>query len=215
MAEFVEGFELMSQVERPVTVYGSARTKPDEPYYQKAVEFGRKLAQAGFSVVTGGGGGIMEAANRGAFEAGGVSLGLNIHLPAEQIPNPYVNFRMNFDYFFARKVMFVRYALALVCFPGGYGTLDELFETLTLIQTQKTKPSPVVLIGEEFWQPLVDWLRGTLLHRYRTISASDLELFLLTDDLDAAVEHIKVNAEEAGPVWEQPKRSFASPSVPI
>jgi len=214
MAEFVEGFEMMRQLGPAVTVYGSARTTPAEASYQQAVAFGRKLAEAGFSVVTGGGGGIMEAANKGAFEAGGVSVGLNIELPEEQVPNPFVTHRLNFDYFFARKVMFVRYALALVCFPGGFGTLDELFETLTLLQTQKTKPSPVVMIGTAFWQPLGGWLRETLLMGHQTISPSDLDVFMLTDDLDAAVAHIKTNAEEAGPVWEQPKRSYAPPSVP-
>ena len=214
MAEFVEGFEMMSQIGPAVTVYGSARLTPEEPSYQQAVEFGRKLVGVGFSVITGGGGGIMEAANKGAFEAGGVSIGLNIHLPAEQVANPYVNYRINFDYFFARKVMLVKYALGLVCFPGGYGTLDELFETLTLIQTQKTNPSPVVLIGKKFWGPLVDWIRETLLDQCKTISPSDLDVFMLTDDLDEAVAYIKANAERAGPVWKQPKRAVVPPSVP-
>jgi len=215
MAEFVEGFETMSRIGPAVTVYGSARLTPDEHHYQQAVIFGRKLVEAGFSVITGGGGGIMEAANKGAHEAGGISVGLNIHLPAEQIPNPYVNYRISFDYFFARKVMFVKYALGLVCFPGGYGTLDELFETLTLIQTQKTNPSPVVLIGKDFWQPLVTWLRTSLLDRHQTISPSDMDVFILTDDLDEAVTYIKENAEQAGPVWRQPKRAVVPPSVPI
>ena len=205
MAEFVEGFELMSQVGPAVTVYGASRMTPDKPAYKQAVEMGRKLTEAGFAVVTGAGPGIMEAANRGAYEAGGVSVGLNIDIPSEQTTNPYVNFGVNFDYFFARKMMFVKYAVALVCFPGGYGTLDELFETLTLLQTHKTKPSPVILIGTSYWEPLIQWMRNTLLEEHGTISTSDLDLFMLTDDVDVAVAHIVEEAIEAGPLWEQPR----------
>ena len=190
MAEFVDGFDLMSRIGPAVTVYGSARLAPETPSYQQAVEMGRQLAQAGFAVVTGGGPGIMEAANKGAHEAGGVSVGLNIEIPMEQKVNPYVNYELGFDYFFARKVMFVKYALALVCFPGGFGTLDELFETLTLLQTHKTKPSPVVLFGTEFWNPLVDWMRKTLLEANETIGAEDLDLFKLTDVIAEAVAHV-------------------------
>ena len=146
----------------------------------------------------------MEAANRGAYEVGGTSIGLNIELPMEQKPNPYQNVSLHFDYFFARKMMFVKYAVALVCFPGGFGTLDELFETLTLIQTHKTKPSPVVLIGVAYWEPLVQWMRHTLLEEYGTIGASDLDLFMLTDDVSTAVAHIVKEAIEAGPLREQP-----------
>jgi hypothetical protein len=204
MAEFVEGFELMSQIGPAVTVFGSARTPPDDPEYRRAMEIGRLLAEAGFAVVTGGGPGIMEAANRGAFEAGGISIGLNIRIPHEQTANKYVTHGMEFDYFFARKVLFVKYALGLVCFPGGYGTMDELFEVLTLIQTQRTKPSPVVLIDVEFWKPMVNWLRNMLLRERRTVSAEDLGLFFLTDDLAEAVNHMKVHAVEAGPVWMHP-----------
>jgi len=205
MAEFVEGFELMSQLGPAVTVYGASRTAPDKPAYQQAVELGRKLVEAGFAVVTGAGPGIMEAANRGAYEAHGVSVGLNIDIPSEQTTNPYVNYGVSFDYFFARKVMFVKYALALVCFPGGFGTLDELFETLTLIQTHKTKPSPVVLIGTSYWMPLVQWMRNTLLKEHGTIGTSDIDLFMLTDDVDEAVAHVVKEAIEAGPLWEQPR----------
>ena len=205
MAEFVEGFELMSRLGPAVTVYGSSRIMSDSPIYQQAVDMGRQLAQAGFAVVTGAGPGVMEAANRGAHEAGGVSVGLNIEIPDAQATNPYVNYGVNFDYFFARKVMFVKYAVALVCFPGGFGTLDELFETLTLIQTHKTKPSPVVLMGLADWEPRVQWMRSTLLKEHGTISASDLDLFMLTDDVSTAVAHIVDEAIEAGPLWEQPQ----------
>lgn len=204
MAEFVEGFELMSQLGPAVTVYGSSRLSPDTPSYQQAVQMGAKLSEAGFAVVTGGGPGIMEAANKGAYEAGGVSVGLNISIPTEQQANPFVTLAMNFDYFFARKVMFVKYAVALVCFPGGFGTLDELFETLTLLQTHKTRLSPVVLIGVEFWTPLIKWLEQTLLERYGTVGAPDLQLFMLTDDLDEAVAHIVDKAAQQGPLWQQP-----------
>ena len=207
MAEFVEGFELMSQIGPAVTVFGSARTPPDDPQYRRAMEIGRLLAQAGFAVVTGGGPGIMEAANRGAFDAGGISIGLNIRIPHEQAANTYVTHGMEFDYFFARKVMFVKYSLGLVCFPGGYGTMDELFEVLTLIQTQRTQPSPVVLIDVAFWKPMVDWVTKTLLRERRTVSPEDLGLFFLTDDLAEAVNHMKVYAVEAGPVWEHPPRN--------
>lgn len=204
MAEFVEGFELMSQIGPAVTVYGSARLTPVSDTYEQAVVLGRKLVRAGFAVITGGGPGIMEAANRGAYEAGGVSVGLNIQIPTEQQPNPYVTHGLSFDYFFARKVMFVKYAVALACFPGGFGTMDELFEILTLLQTHKTKPSPVVLIGTKFWAPLVDWMRKTLIDEFSTVSQSDVDLFMLTDDLDQAVEYIRTKAAEAGPLWVNP-----------
>jgi len=207
MAEFVEGFDVMSRLGPAVTVYGSARTPPDKPAYQQAVELGRKLAAEDFTVITGGGPGIMEAANRGAAEAGGISVGLNIVIPQEQRPNPYINLELDFDYFFARKVMFVKYSVAIVCFPGGFGTLDELFENLTLIQTQKTSPSPVVLIGSDYWKPLVAWLQSKLLEEYEAISPEDLDLFMLTDEVDEAIAHIVRTCKEAGPLWEHPSRS--------
>ncbi|HSW45474.1 MAG TPA: TIGR00730 family Rossman fold protein [Phycisphaerae bacterium] len=207
MAEFVEGFELMSQVGPAVTVFGSARTPPDDPDYKRAEEVGRSLVRAGFAVITGGGPGIMAAANKGAIEAGGISVGLNIHIPHEQTANPYTTCNLEFDYFFVRKMMFVKYALGLICFPGGFGTLDELSEVLTLIQTQKARPSPVVLIGVKFWQPLVDWFRETLLKGHGMIGEEDLRRFFLTDDLEDAVNHMKVHAPAAGPVWMQPGRS--------
>ena len=170
MAEFVEGFETMARVPAAVSVFGSARTKPSNPYYAKAVEFGRALAKLGFAVITGGGPGIMEAAHRGAREAGGIAVGLNISLPMEQKANPFQTISLNHHYFFVRKVMFIKYSHAFVCFPGGFGTMDELFESLTLIQTMKIDPFPVLLIGSEFWTGLIEWLRETMMDRFSTIS---------------------------------------------
>ncbi len=189
MAEFVEGYEVMSRIGPCVSVFGSARTKPGTPYYELGVEVGRALVEKGYGVITGGGPGIMEAANKGAQEAGGASVGLNIVLPFEQVSNPYVDpdKLINFDFFFARKVMFVKYAMGYVVLPGGFGTLDELFESLTLIQTGKASPFPVVLVGSEFWGGLLDWVRGTLIEA-GNISAEDPGLVTLTDDPAEAVE---------------------------
>ncbi|MCH8805389.1 MAG: TIGR00730 family Rossman fold protein [Planctomycetes bacterium] len=192
MAEFVESIEVMSSVGPAVSIFGSARTPPDNPYYRQAAELAAKLVQRDFAVITGGGPGIMEAANRGAHEAGGKSIGLNISLPAEQEPNPYQNVALDFHYFFVRKVMFVKYAVAFVIFPGGFGTMDELFESLTLIQTQKIRPMKIVLIGTAFWNPLVDWLRTTMLG-HGNISPRDLDLFTITDDIDDAVTQIRAH----------------------
>jgi hypothetical protein len=208
MAEFVEGFDAMSRVGSAIAVYGSARTPPDAPEYRQAMQLAHDLAVKGFAIVTGGGPGIMEAANRGAYEAGGTSVGLNIVLPNEQKPNKYINLGIEFDYFFARKVMFVKYAVALICFPGGYGTLDELFETLTLIQTQRTTPSPVILVGKKFWQPMVDWIKGTMLEEYRTIGSEDMDLFMLTDEISEVVDYVVRKCPECGPLWEHPRRSI-------
>ena len=161
MAEFVEGFDAMSTVDVPaVTIYGSARTPADDPYYKLTENIAAELARSGYGVITGGGPGIMEAANKGAMEAGGVSIGLNISLPHEQAANPYTNFPLNFKYFFVRKVMFMKYSMAFICMPGGFGSLDELFESLTLIQTQRIKPFPIVLVGSAFWNGLVHWIKG-------------------------------------------------------
>jgi uncharacterized protein (TIGR00730 family) len=204
MAEFVDGFDVLGRLGPGVSVFGSARTPAHRKAYQQAVALGRRLSEEGFVVITGGGPGIMEAANKGASEAGGTSVGLNITIPQEQRANPYLNIRLDFKYFFARKVMFVKYAVALVCFPGGFGTLDELFETLTLIQTQKTPPSPVVLIGSDYWSPLVNWFRTTLLEEHGAISPEDLNLVVVTDDVEAAVSHIVKNYRQAGPLWEPP-----------
>jgi uncharacterized protein (TIGR00730 family) len=187
MSEFVDAVDTMSRIPPAISVFGSARTKPEDPFYAKAVDCGRKLVQKDFAVITGGGPGIMEAANKGAFEAGGVSIGLNIALPMEQAPNPYQNIELDFRYFFIRKVMFVKYARGFIIFPGGFGTMDEFFEALTLMQTLKIVPFPVVLVGTDFWSGLLDWFRKTLDEKYHTISPGDFKLFHLTDDVDEAV----------------------------
>lgn len=188
MSEFVEAFDTLSRLGPSVTIFGSARTPPGDPYYQAAVECAAKLTRKGFTVITGGGPGIMEAANKGAHEAGGTSVGLNISLPMEQVPNPFQNVELDFRYFFIRKVMFMKYARGFVIFPGGFGTMDEFFEALTLIQTLKVIPFPVVLIGSEFWRGLLDWLASTMDQKYHTISPEDFNLFHLTDSIDEAVQ---------------------------
>lgn len=188
MSEFVEAFETMVRVGPGISVFGSARTQPHEKYYKLAVDCGARLVDHDFACITGGGPGIMEAANKGAFEAGGCSVGLNIALPHEQDPNPYQNVELMFRYFFVRKVMFVKYARGFIIFPGGFGTMDEFFESLTLMQTLKIAPFPVVLIGTDFWSGLLDWVRSTLDEQFHTISHDDLELFELTDDVDEAVQ---------------------------
>ncbi|MCX5838415.1 MAG: TIGR00730 family Rossman fold protein [Deltaproteobacteria bacterium] len=190
MAEFVEAIETLSRVKHAVSIFGSARTKPDDPYYQKAELLARRLVEKGFGVITGGGPGVMEAANKGAAEAGGQSVGMNIRLPLEQKPNPYANVSIDYKYFFIRKVMFVKYAVAYVILPGGFGTMDELFEALTLIQTKRIKSFPVILMGSEYWKGLFDWLRKTML-RDNKISPEDLERFQIIDDPDEAVKHIQ------------------------
>lgn len=190
MAEFVDAIETLSKVHNTVTIFGSARVKPGDIYYQKAEQLGTLLAQNGFGVITGGGPGIMEAANKGASEAGGKSVGMNIRLPFEQKPNPYANVHVDFKYFFIRKVMFVKYAVAYVILPGGFGTMDELFEALTLIQTKRIKSFPVILMGSEYWKGLLDWLKNTMLPDGK-ISASDLDFVQIIDDPEEAVKHIK------------------------
>ena len=189
MGEFVEGFEVMAHVGPSVSVFGSARTQPGTPYYEMGVAVGRALVERGYGVITGGGPGIMEAANKGAQEAGGVSVGLNIVLPHEQYANPYVDrdALVNFDYFFARKMMFVKYAMGFVVLPGGFGTMDELFEALTLIQTKKAMRFPVILMGSAFWGGLLDWVRETLLAA-GNISEEDPDLLTVTDDPEEAAE---------------------------
>ncbi|MCP4723681.1 MAG: TIGR00730 family Rossman fold protein [bacterium] len=189
IAEFVEGFEDLNNLPPAVTVYGSARTKESNFYYQKARELGKKLVEDDLCVITGGGLGIMEAANRGAFEADGISVGCNIELPMEQKPNPYINRLVSFRYFFVRKVMFSKYSHAFVAFPGGFGTLDEVCEMLTLIQTDKIRRFPVILYGSEYWQPFVDWIENTLL-KAGNISPEDMNLFHVLDDVDEVVKII-------------------------
>ena len=191
MSEFVEAFEVLSHVGPAVSVFGSARTRPNDKYYKLARELGRMLARNGYAVITGGGPGIMGAANRGADESGGKSVGLNIALPHEQVANPYANIRLDFHYFFARKVMFVKYACAFVCFPGGFGTMDEFFEALTLIQTEKVEPFPVVLLGKWYWQGLLDWMKKTMLQRRGNISPRDMDLFHVVESPAAAFDIIQ------------------------
>jgi uncharacterized protein (TIGR00730 family) len=195
MSEFVDGFDAMSAVGLPaVTIYGSARTSTDHPYYKLTENIAGELARAGYAVITGGGPGIMEAANKGAVEAGGISIGLNISLPHEQAPNPYSNFPLHFKYFFVRKVMFMKYSQGFICMPGGFGSLDELFESLTLIQTQRIKPFPIILVGSEFWAGLVDWIRDKLLVE-GNINKEDILLFKVLDDADEVIEFIKKTVE--------------------
>ncbi len=190
LGEFVQGFEEMADVGKAVTVFGSARLKPDTELYDKARQLGRALAKDGYTMLTGGGPGIMEAANRGAMDEGGRSMGLNIDLPHEQAPNPFQTDTLKFKYFFVRKVMLVKYSTAFVVFPGGFGTIDELFEALTLIQTHKIKPFPVYLVGVEFWRGLLQWLQGTL-QRAGTISEADLHLFKVVDDVSTIPAEIE------------------------
>ncbi len=199
MGEFVEGFERLSQYGPSVSVFGSARTRPGTPYYEMGVAVGRKLAEHGYAVITGGGPGIMEAANKGAQEAGGVSVGLNIALPHEQRANPYVDPSglITFDFFFARKTMFVKYAQGFIVLPGGFGTMDELFESLTLIQTGKTTRFPVVLMGRDYWDGLLTWLREKMLFD-GNIAEMDLDLFQVTDDPGEAVAIIERFSHEVG-----------------
>jgi uncharacterized protein (TIGR00730 family) len=189
-SEFVEGFGLLAEMPRAVSVFGSARTPRDHPHYAAGVQVGAALAQAGYAVITGGGPGAMEAANRGASEAGGLSVGLGIELPFEQELNEWVDVGISFRYFFVRKTMFVKYAQAFVILPGGFGTLDELFEALTLVQTRKVTRFPVILLGSDYWRGLIDWIRDTMAAQ-GTISSGDLELVTITDDIGEAVKVIQ------------------------
>ncbi|HET7486897.1 MAG TPA: TIGR00730 family Rossman fold protein [Acidimicrobiales bacterium] len=199
LSEFVDGFEALAGIPPALTVFGSARAVSGDPMYQAAQAFGAAAAEAGFAVITGGGPGIMEAANRGCQEAGGVSIGCNIELPFEQHLNPYVDLGIDFRYFFVRKTMFVKYAEGFVVFPGGFGTLDELFESLTLVQTGKVLHFPIVLVGSDYWSGLHDWLRGRVLAEGK-VSEEDLDLFHVCDDPRAAVAHIQdVLARRARP----------------
>ena len=184
MAEFVDGFETMDKIGPCVSIYGSARTKPDHKYYKLSEQIAAKLVHEGFGIITGGGPGIMEAGNKGAYKEGGKSVGLNIELPYEQSHNPYIDRDklINFKYFFVRKVMLVKYAQAFIFMPGGFGTLDEMFEALTLIQTHKIERVPVILVGKSYWKGLLAWVRETMLHKEHNISEEDLDLFYMTDD---------------------------------
>ncbi|MBW1797419.1 MAG: TIGR00730 family Rossman fold protein [Deltaproteobacteria bacterium] len=190
MSEFVDGFEVMPESHPAVTIFGSSRSKPQSPSYKTTLTMARLLVENGFNVISGGGPGVMEAANKGAAEAGGKSVGLHIHLPEEQKANEYANIRLEFRYFFIRKVMFVKYAVAYIIMPGGFGTLDELFEALTLIQTKRIRSFPVILIDSGYWKGLLDWFRETLL-KENTISDSDLEIFSVVDTPEEAMGIIK------------------------
>ncbi|MFD0975783.1 LOG family protein [Salinimicrobium gaetbulicola] len=190
MGEFVNGYEKLSQIGPCVSIFGSARTKPDNPYYKLTEDVAKKIVEHGYGIITGGGPGVMEAGNKGAHLAGGTSVGLNIHLPFEQHDNPYIDSdkNINFDYFFVRKVMFVKYSQGFVVMPGGFGTLDELFEAITLIQTNKIDKFPIILVGRDFWSGLIDWVRTTLLDSFQNISAGDMDIVQVVDTADEVIE---------------------------
>jgi uncharacterized protein (TIGR00730 family) len=192
LSEFVEGFEKLARIGPCVSIFGSARTTPDNPYFKLAEEIAYKLTQRGYGVITGGGPGIMEAANMGAKRGRGKSVGINIDLPLEQEPNLFIDTDklITFDHFFVRKVMFMKYAQGFIVLPGGFGTFDELFEAITLIQTEKTGQFPIVLVGKTYWSGLIDWIREVMLEREKNISPKDMELFILVDTAEEAVEHI-------------------------
>lgn len=194
ISEFTEGFDKLSDIGFCVSMFGSARTDPENYYYQKAVEISERLAKENYSIISGGGPGIMAAANKGAAKQGAISIGLNIELPYEQTPNEFQNKSLDFRYFFVRKVMFVKYSMGYVCMPGGFGTLDELFESLTLVQTNKIYKIPVILFGIEFWSGLLDWMRDKLIS-HGTVSEEDFELLLLTDSVDEVVAAMNAHRE--------------------
>lgn len=190
MSEFVYGYERMSEIGPSVSIFGSARMKPDNPYYELTVRVANKIVEQGYGVISGGGPGIMEAANKGAYEGGGTSVGLNIELPFEQHDNPYIDKDKNleFDYFFVRKVMFVKYSQGFVVMPGGFGTMDEFFEALTLIQTFKIDKFPIILVGKDYWSGLIDWIKNVMCEKFETVNKSDLELISLVDHEDEVVD---------------------------
>ena len=194
MAEFVEGFDRLHHVNNAVTLFGSARLKPNHKMYQLAEKTAELLVKKGYAVITGGGPGIMEAANRGATDVKGRSVGLNIQLPMEQIANPYVNVPIGFRYFFVRKVMFIKYASAMIIMPGGFGTMDEMFEALTLVQTRKIKRIPVILYNSTYWKGLLDWMKDTMV-KHKMIDADDLSFMKIFDNPDDVVEYVKSNAQ--------------------
>src|SRR6266704_835204 len=208
MAEFVDSFETLSQLGPGVTIFGSARTLRDDPFYERTVELAKGLAKHNFAVITGGGPGIMEAANRGAYLAKGKSVGLNIELPHEQRGNRFVNVPIHFHYFFSRKVCFVKYSIAFVFMPGGFGTLDEFFEVLTLVQTQRIPEFPLILFGRDYWKELLRWMKGSMQEQNRFISPGDMDLFTLTDDPQEAINLILDYERRVGPPEIVP-RAFA------
>jgi uncharacterized protein (TIGR00730 family) len=190
MAEFVEGFETLSKMGPCITIFGSARTPKSHPYYKQAVRVARLAVRSGYGIITGGGPGIMEAANKGAMLEKGTSIGLNIQLPFEQVPNPYIKHLINFRHFFSRKVMFLKYTSAVIIMPGGFGTLDEMFETLTLVQTKKVASLPLVLMGRAFWKGLLDWLGHSMHDKFGYISSGDMSIMKITDDPEEAIDYI-------------------------
>ncbi len=198
MGEFVNGYEKLSQIGPCVSIFGSARTKPENPYYKLTEDVAKKIVDHGYGIITGGGPGVMEAGNKGAHLAGGTSVGLNIHLPFEQHDNPYIDSdkNINFDYFFVRKVMFVKYSQGFVVMPGGFGTLDELFEAITLIQTNKIDKFPIILVGRDFWSGLIDWVRTTLLDNFQNISAGDMDIVQVVDTAEEVIEILDKFYEE-------------------
>lgn len=200
MGEFVNGFEKMSKIGPCVSIFGSARTKPDHKYYKLTEKVAQSIVEAGYGVITGGGPGIMEAGNKGAHLGGGTSVGLNIELPFEQHDNPYIDHdkSLDFDYFFVRKVMFVKYSQGFVVMPGGFGTLDELFEAITLIQTHKIGKFPIILVGTDFWQGLLDWIKTTLLESFNNISPKDLDLIHIVDTEDEVIKILDAFYKESG-----------------
>jgi uncharacterized protein (TIGR00730 family) len=198
MAEFVDSFETMSKIGPGVSVFGSARMKPRHPYYKKSVDLSRRLAREGLAVITGGGPGVMEAANKGALQGKGRSVGLNIELPFEQHPNPYANVPLDFHYFFSRKVCFVKYSMGFVYMPGGFGTLDELAEVATLVQTERLPRFPLILFGRGFWNGLLRWMKTQMRDKNGFIGKTDLELFTVTDSVDEAVEAIMAYVHREG-----------------
>jgi len=210
MTEFVEGFEELSTLGKAVTIFGSARTKPEDKFYREAEQTARLLAKAGFSIITGGGPGIMEAANRGAFDNGSPSIGLNISLPHEQESNRYQTISLDFHYFYARKVMFVKYASAFICFPGGYGTLDEFFETITLVQTMKIEAFPILLYGSAHWTGLVEWMRKQLIPHF--IDGEDIDIFRLVDSPEQAVREVRYGVRK--PWWRPADKELKSDAGP-
>lgn len=200
MGEFVSGYEKLSRIGPCVSIFGSARTKPNDKYYKLAEEIAEKIVSHGYGVITGGGPGIMEAGNKGAHIAGGTSVGLNIELPHEQHDNPYIDSdkSLDFDYFFVRKVMFVKYSQGFVVMPGGFGTLDEMFEAVTLIQTKKIEKFPIILVGKEFWEGLFDWIKSTLLKKFNNISEKDLDLIHIVDTSDEVLTILDAFYKESG-----------------
>ena len=194
MAEFVDSIEQLSKIPKAVSIFGSTQAKPSNYFYKQTYDIAKKLAGEGFSIITGGGPGIMEAANKGAKDAGGVSVGLNIELPQEQKPNPYIGTSLDFRYFFIRKVMFVKYSTAFIIMPGGFGTLDEFFEPLTLIQTDKIKPFPVIMVGREYWSGLTGWMKDTLLKEDK-VTPEDMKIFETVDTTEEVIEAVKRGVE--------------------